>query len=368
MIYKHIYYGLKLFFILQKDIITMNTVAILHHIVLNVLSISLSKAKNFQEPVFPEKFNNEGDGGHVFNGNFNPLILDFLVPKIHWELNWLNQWDQKLIKFIKDELLIPPPTYSEKNLSLMNKYYPKHAWKHQGQNGEALVVEYIYEKNITRMADELDLLEKDPKFFIESGAMDGELISNTIYLELKYNWTGLLVEPNPAYLNQIINKKRNVWIFPYCLSPTKTPVVVDFDAMAEYGGIINYVDGVRKVPGNINANYTPAYLGPSWRKTIKVQCFPLYSVLKALGLPTVHYFSLDIEGAEYPVLQTIPYKEVDIKMFSVEVEHAGKIFEGTERDIQNLLKTNGYHYVAKSRLDKFFMKVDKPPNKVIQVL
>ena len=334
----------------------MSNFPIQYHIIINAILISLTGGRNFDS-----LFNHKGEYGNFFYDG------DFLVPKIHWELNWLHQSDQKLIKVIKDELLIPPPTYSKNNLNLMNKYHPNTPFKHQGQNGEALVVEYLYEQNTTKKGDARKLSERNPKFFIEAGAIDGELISNTMYLELKYNWTGLLVEPNPAYLSQIIKKKRNAWIFPYCLSPAKTPIVVDFDAMAEYGGIINNVDGVKKIPGNINTNYTSAYLGPSWRKTIKVQCFPLYSVLKALGIPTVHYFSLDIEGAEYPVLQTIPFRDVDIKLFGVEVEHAGKIFEGTEGDIKNLLETNGYHYVAKSRLDKFFMKIDKPPRKIIRV-
>ena len=316
----------------------------------NLIFISLSRARNFDG-----QFKNKRYGGILYE---NMEYGNFLVPKIHWELNWLNQWDQKLIKFIKDELLIPPPTYSKNNLNLANKYDPNKPRKHQGQNGEVLAVEHLYGLGITKTEVKPGMFERRQKFFIEAGAIDGEVLSNTVYLELKYNWTGLLVEPNPTYLNQIIKKKRNVWVFPYCLSPIKAPTVVEFDAMAELGGIINYVDGVKKAPGNINTNFTSAYLGPSWRKTIKVQCFPIYSVLRALGLPTVHYFSLDIEGAEYPVLQTIPFREVDIRMFGVEVEHAGNIFEGTEIDIINLLKTNRYHYVAKSKMDKFFVRMD----------
>ena len=65
-------------------------------------------------------------------------------PKIYWELNWLNQWDHRLIKFIKDHILIPPPKYAEKNLNLRDKYNLEHAWKFQGQHGEALAVEYLY--------------------------------------------------------------------------------------------------------------------------------------------------------------------------------------------------------------------------------
>ena len=40
---------------------------------------------------------------------------------------------------------------------------------------------------------------------------------------------------------------------------------------------------------------------------MRVQCFPLYSILLALGNPTVHYFSLDIEGAELAVLKVSLY-------------------------------------------------------------
>jgi hypothetical protein len=41
----------------------------------------------------------------------------------------------------------------------------------------------------------LDVLFGDKKggFFVEAGAFDGELYSNTLYLEMKKSWTGILV-------------------------------------------------------------------------------------------------------------------------------------------------------------------------------
>ena len=36
----------------------------------------------------------------------------------------------------------------------------------------------------------------------------------------------------------------------------------------------------------------------------------MYSVLQALNNPTVDYMSLDIEGAELPVLKTVPWDKV----------------------------------------------------------
>ena len=59
-------------------------------------------------------------------------------------MNWLNQWDQNLIKFIKERLIIPPPKHIQNDRNLENKYDPSQPWKHQGQKGEPVIVEYLY--------------------------------------------------------------------------------------------------------------------------------------------------------------------------------------------------------------------------------
>ena len=46
----------------------------------------------------------------------------------------------------------------------------------------------------------------------------------------------------------------------------------------------------------------------------KAICCSFYSILLAVGNPVVDYFSLDVEGAELPILKTIPWDKVDIKV------------------------------------------------------
>ena len=75
-------------------------------------------------------------------------------------------------------------------------------------------------------------------FFIEAGAGGGEFLSNTIFFELKHNWKGLLVEPNPDFFPELKHKQRNAWILPHCLSPSRKVELVDFDAALYNGGII----------------------------------------------------------------------------------------------------------------------------------
>ena len=44
-----------------------------------------------------------------------------------------------------------------------------------------------------------------------------------------------------------------------------------------------------------------------------LQCFPVFSLLAALDLPTINLFSLDIEGAEFQVSQQIKFLLDDCK-------------------------------------------------------
>ena len=81
---------------------------------------------------------------------------------------------------------------------------------------------------------------------------------------------------------------------------------------------------------------------------LAMQCLPLYTILLALGNPAVHFFSLDIEGAELPVLKTVPWDKVDIRfrfhsfgifwmrvnrVLTVETHFAGQVYPGDRREV-----------------------------------
>ena len=70
------------------------------------------------------------------------------------------------------------------------------------------------------------------------------------------------------------------------------------------------------------------------------------------------YLTLDIEGAELQVLRTIPFDKVDIRLLDIEMNHIGEGFDGTEQDISDLLKENGYRYYQKVSIDEIYVKED----------
>ena len=57
-----------------------------------------------------------------------------------------------------------------------------------------------------------------------------------------------------------------------------------------------------------------------------VQCFPLYSILLAVGQTKIDYLSLDIEGSETDVLTNIPWHLVDISVLILTCYRVIKLF------------------------------------------
>ena len=120
--------------------------------------------------------------------------------------------DPKLIEAIKTKVLWKPPAIKGLNLGV-----PITDKLIGGQFGQPHVVEEILKEH--------NLWKNSNGFFIESGAADGVGLSNTLYFELKYNWTGLLVEPNPRYSNHstsnyyVLRIELEVW----------NPIVYFFD-------------------------------------------------------------------------------------------------------------------------------------------
>lgn len=52
--------------------------------------------------------------------------------------------------------------------------------------------------------------------------------------------------------------------------------------------------------------------------------------------------SLDIEGTEMLVLETLPWDKLDIEVMTIETAHAGEVFPGTTEDIRQFLRERGY--------------------------
>ena len=272
-------------------------------------------------------------------------MIEYNVP-IHWDLMGMDQNNEILIKAIKDKVLWHPP-YPKKDIHIK---YEDIEDTIRGQDDQPLYAEKLLKKH--NIWD-----PTKPGFFIEAGAAGGELYSNTLYFEMKYNWTGLLVEPSPIWWKELKSKNRNAWILPHCLSTEKKVHLIDFYSFSE-----DFVDFAFMSRTDMDHDFYEDFKAkhPHALNKLKVQCFPLQAVLKALDLPKVQYFSLDIEGAEYDVLKTVDFNVVDFSVFSIEIEDDnGNVMRqnsGSNEDLHNYLKQNSYDYIDRVGRDNFFVK------------
>ena len=127
---------------------------------------------------------------------------------------------------------------------------------------------------------------------------------------------------------------------------------MDFDAAKFNGGII-LPDKI--LPSDLEFSKGRKEDEVRLGRTIKAQCFPLQSVLSALNYPTVDYFSLDVEGSEFPILKSLDWDKVKMNVLSIEMNHAGEIFEGTQQEIRDFLDSKGYQYVGTVKVDDMFV-------------
>nr|XP_027213989.1 uncharacterized protein LOC113807034 isoform X3 [Penaeus vannamei] len=184
-------------------------------------------------------------------------------------------------------------------------------------------------------------------FFVEAGALNGELLSNTLWLERSNNWTGLLVEPTAVTFRYLVWKRRRAWTSNTCLSSTTYPREAVFEATAQKKGEIAYPWFYRAENFEINpagsGNFD--WLLGSWSQEYTVaQCFPLWSYLLALNTTTVDFFSLDTQGGEWDILKTIPFDKVKIR--AIVVEHYIKRQQGKyDPSFVSYMEGTGYHLV-----------------------
>jgi len=243
----------------------------------------------------------------------------------------LPQDNTNLVQFIADQYIkYPAPSDSQYKFELVKSAYSTHL---NGQFNQA--------QNISGL-----LKNMKNGFFLECGAADGESFSNSLLFEMRHQWTGLLIEANPYTFSQLIKKNRKAYSINACLSPEPYPQQIQFEAMEN-----TLLSGLKVGGKSVKDNWRSDY-DRKVKDSVTAQCFPLYSILLAIGNPTVHYFSLDVEGVEVDVLKTIPWDKVDIKVLSIEYTHIDW------RAVLTLMKENGYQYKYNVGEDMIFVKKD----------
>jgi FkbM family methyltransferase len=129
------------------------------------------------------------------------------------------------------------------------------------------------------------ILNKTNGFYIELGANNGLVQSNTAFFEFYKGWTGILVEPSLNAYNECVNNRPNSLCYNYaCVSD-------------EYTG--------DEIQGDFNGNLMSSVNGARLSSTsvLSVKTTTLEKILDSNNVTSIDLLSLDTEGYELNILK-----------------------------------------------------------------
>lgn len=180
----------------------------------------------------------------------------------------------------------------------------------------------------------LETLRKKDGYFVEFGAFHPEELSNTKLLE-EQGWRGVSVDPFP---HGDWTTRPNTTLIESAI--TRDGRDVEFVQAAELGGISEHISA--------HANLVRD------AARVKIPSITPSDVLAKANAPyEIDYISLDVEGAELEILRAFPFDIYNVKLLTIEHN-----FEEPKRtDINNFLKTKGFHLVTKKCWDDYYVHV-----------
>lgn len=186
-------------------------------------------------------------------------------------------------------------------------------------------------------------------YFVDVGAYDGYIASNTYALEKRFGWSGLCIEPNTR-----IFRRLRAWRSSECIEAcvAANEGTVEFlEAAGVWGGIVG------QFPSNWSTVLRRYLLERTIFKdgaynTVTKKAVSLVSLLREYNAPRViHYLSIDTEGSEFDILRTFPFSEYTF--LTITAEHNS--VPGARDQMRQLLLANGYRIAREGRVDDFYV-------------
>lgn len=135
-------------------------------------------------------------------------------------------------------------------------------------------------------------------------------MSNTYFLDRCLGWRGICIEANDMYY-EAIHRERSCSLVPTCVS-SEDGIIIDFNMEHVKGGIVG---DSYKFMKEINSTSDPKR---STKRIKQMKCSSMEKILSRYGVGHIDYLSLDIEGLELSVLESIDWENTIINLMTVE--------------------------------------------------
>jgi FkbM family methyltransferase len=203
---------------------------------------------------------------------------------------------------------------------------------------------YVSQLGQDRFIDEY-FGQKENLTFLDIGAHDGVTISNTVFLEKHRIWNGMCIEAQPSEFEKLQSNRNCICV---------NVAVSNFEGETDF----IYVEGYANMLSGISDDYNKTHMERIKGEvnhyggkinTIKVPVKRLQTVLEEHNMLNIDFCSIDTEGSEFNIVQSIDFDKTNIKVFIIENNYK-------ETNIQEYLETKGYSLYKKLEWDDIFIK------------
>jgi FkbM family methyltransferase len=176
--------------------------------------------------------------------------------------------------------------------------------------------------------------------YADVGAADGMYLSNTLALE-QAGWTGLCIEADPAEFAKLEKNHRGTSHNVACANQLGD-VTFQRVPVEGWSGLVEY-------PHQLNAPEIERMKLAGKLETFTVPCRPLRNLID--DTPFIDYLSIDVEGAELSVLESVDWARTTIRVITVEINR-------TDGAIGRFLLERGYCLWAVLGSDEMYVSKD----------
>ena len=172
-------------------------------------------------------------------------------------------------------------------------------------------------------------------FFVDVGANHPEHINNTLYFERTNNWKGINIEPIPTLYEKLQCIRSNC-INVNCAIDSKEG---DFDFVLNQG----YTESISGLEEYYHPRHKERLLKEnqqfnSQTKIVKICTKKLETIFDQHNVKHINYLTIDVEGAEFAVVQSINFDKVFIDVIEFDNN-----YENLSIPIVQYLEQKGYH-------------------------
>lgn len=182
--------------------------------------------------------------------------------------------------------------------------------------------------------------------FVDVGAHDGVKSSNSGYFELDLGWSGICIEPHPVPF-ALLKSNRTSHLYNNCVHDSG--MEIDFLVVDGYPEMLSCVLSVCSEEHMARIDREIAQHGGS-KRIERISSVRLDDLLDKHGFNSVDYLSIDTEGCELNVLQSLDLSKYSIRCISAENN------DNRNTEVSDYLQQRGYTRMAKVCGDEIFLR------------